>query len=239
MAPFDINGLLITTSSLSNAGLGGIVTDSLVLHLDAGYKHSYPTGGTTWYDLDESNNGTLTNGPTFSSVNGGLFTFDGSNDYVNFGNILNFTTENFSFDMFVRFSNISSIRTLIYKGGFNTNGYYLAPGAGLPSFVTNQSGVNQVTYLNQYLTTSVWYHLVAVRNGSSVKLYLNGVDSTGTAGTHINPASSTDNFLLGIYSSGLNFPFAGDIARFLAYNKALSAAEVLQNYNVAKGRFGL
>jgi hypothetical protein len=239
MAPFDINGLLITTSSLSTAGLGGIVTDSLVLHLDAGYKHSYPMGGTTWYDLDESNNGTLTNGPTFSSVNRGLFTFDGSNDYVNFGNILNFTTENFSFDMFVRFSSIASNKNLFYKGGFNANGYYFILSSGLPNFVTNQAGAAQGTQLNQNLTTSVWYHIVAVRNGSSVKLYLNGVDSTGTAATHINPASSTDNFLLGIYSPSLLFPHAGDIARFLAYNKALSAAEVLQNFNAIKDRFGL
>ena len=65
-----------------------IVTDGLVLCVDAASKRSYPGTGTTWTDLKGGNNGTLTNGPTFSSANGGSVVFDGTNDYTNFGNIL-------------------------------------------------------------------------------------------------------------------------------------------------------
>ena len=63
---------------------GPEITESgLVLALDAGNLKSYPTTGTTWTDLSgRGNTGTLTNGPTYSSANGGSIVFDGVNDYV-------------------------------------------------------------------------------------------------------------------------------------------------------------
>jgi len=64
-----------------------IVTDGLVLALDAGNTKSYPGSGTTWFDRSgNARNGTLTNGPTFSSANGGSIVFDGVDDYVSCGN---------------------------------------------------------------------------------------------------------------------------------------------------------
>ena len=63
-----------------------IVTNGLVLCLDAGSRKSYGGTGNVWRDLAGSNNGTLTNGPTFSSANGGSIAFDGTNDYVSFNN---------------------------------------------------------------------------------------------------------------------------------------------------------
>ena len=66
-----------------------IITDGLVLYLDAANTKSYPGSGTTWRDLSKSQlNGTLTNGPTFNSSNGGSIVFDGVDDYVNLGNVL-------------------------------------------------------------------------------------------------------------------------------------------------------
>ena len=64
-----------------------IVTDGLVFYVDAGNGDSYPGSGTAWSDLVGSNNGTLVNGPTYNSTNGGSFVFDGSNDYVEAGPI--------------------------------------------------------------------------------------------------------------------------------------------------------
>ena len=64
-----------------------IVTDGLILYLDAANTKSYISGSTDWYDLTTYNNdGTLTNGPTFSSTNGGSIVFDGVNDYVQVNN---------------------------------------------------------------------------------------------------------------------------------------------------------
>ena len=72
--------------------IGPIVTENLVLYLDAGNNASYPGSGTTWYDLVGNSNGILTNGPVFNTGNGGNIVFDGINDYVDFGNILNLTS---------------------------------------------------------------------------------------------------------------------------------------------------
>ena len=65
----------------------GMVTDGLIFYLDAANPRSFVSGSTSWYDMTRnSNNGTLTNGPTYDSSNGGAVVFDGSNDYINFGN---------------------------------------------------------------------------------------------------------------------------------------------------------
>ena len=70
-----------------------IVTDGLVFCVDAANKRSYPGVGTTWTDLTANkNNGTLTNGPTFDSANGGSIVFDGTNDYVDLGSSLSIST---------------------------------------------------------------------------------------------------------------------------------------------------
>ena len=77
-----------------------IVIDGLVLALDAGNTKSYSGSGTAWTDTVGGNHGTLTNGPTFSSLNGGSIVFDGTNDYVQVSasSDLNFGTGNFTIE---------------------------------------------------------------------------------------------------------------------------------------------
>lgn len=63
------------------------VTNGLILSLDAANTRSYPGSGTVWTDLSRSGiNGTLTNGPTFNTANGGNIVLDGTDDYVNCSN---------------------------------------------------------------------------------------------------------------------------------------------------------
>jgi hypothetical protein len=223
-----------------------IITENLVLNLDAGNPISYPGTGTTWTDLTTNgNNGTLINGPTFNSANGGSIVFDGTNDYVDFGNILNYTTENFTFSYWVYFNSLTTNQVgqgpiIIYKGTFQTNGYYdqISSTGGIV-FVTNQSGVNQGTLTNSgVIAPGNWYNIAYSRNGSSVRIYLNGNDITQTAGTHINPLPSGNNFRLSNYSNGFIYSNIR-LAEFINYNRALTPTEVLQNFNVTKGRYGL
>jgi hypothetical protein len=207
---------------------------------------STKTRGSTLIDISgRGNTGTLTNGPTYSSANGGSIVFDGTNDYVTCGNILNFTTENFSFNIFFYLTSTTTNSVgqgpiLFYKGAFNSNGYYIQLTQNNPSqaaFITNQSGVNQMTISSLSIVVGAWNNIFVTRSGSSVKIYINGVDATSSAATHINPASSTDNFQLAAYSTGI---FANTrIASFQAYNRALTAAEVSQNFNALRGRFGI
>ena len=226
-------------------GLQGssVVTDGLVLNLDASNTASYPGTGTTWFDLSPSAyNATLVNGPTFSTLNGGCIVFDGVNDYATLGNILNYTTGSFSFSYWINASSIANSPVLFYKGAFSVSGYYhqISPDGSF-ALVVSQSGAYQFTNtVAGSITTNTWYNVAITRSGSSIKLYKNGVETTyATVGTISNPASSTDNFTISSYGSPSASGYLnGKIASFYGYNKALSGAEVLQNFNSTKGGFG-
>lgn len=250
---FDLPGI----QSLNNSTIG-IVRGSIDLHLDAANSLSYPGTGTTWTDISgNARNGTLTNGPTFTADlngSGGYITLDGSNDYITFGNILNYTTQAFTVGMWIRllsFDTNSGINgVLAWKGDYQNSGWYIefSPTNGVISFFTNQSGAVQVSqaiyqpnpssWPGKGVMPDEWYNVCVTRSGTSARVYLNGTDRTSTVGTHTNPASSANNFEIGRYSSGSNFPNVR-IASFIVYQRALSAAEVLQNFNASRKRFGL
>jgi hypothetical protein len=221
-----------------------IIQSGLILNLDAGNTSSYPGTGTIWTDLSgNGNNGTLINGPTFDSANNGSIVFDGVNKYVDLGNILDYTSGNFSFSYWVNFNSLATNQggqgpIVIFKGNYRTNGYYdQISTTGNIIFVTNQSGVNQGTSTNSgVIAPGNWYNIAYSRNGSSVRIYLNGNDITQTSGTHINPLPSGNNFRLANYANGYiygNFK----LSNLLSYNRNLTATEVLQNYNTTKGRY--
>jgi hypothetical protein len=223
---------------------GNIVKDGLVLNLDAGKLDSYPRTGTAWNDISGfQNNGKLENGPTFNSGNGGSIVFDGGDDYVNLGTIFNFTSENFSFSYWVNFNSLTTNQIgqgpiVLYKGSFNNNGYYDQISTnGTVGIITNQTFTIQVSSTaSGTISINNWYNICYTRNGSSIRIYVNGEDRTQTAGTHINPQTSNNEFRIANYQNGLilgNFR----LANFLTYNRALSSAEVLQNYNATKGRY--
>lgn len=221
-----------------------IVTDGLVLYLDAANTKSYVSGSTTWNDLSRGgNNGTLVNGPTFNSSNGGSIVFDGTNDYVNCGPILNYTTSNFTFSTWIYVNSLTTSTInqgpiLLWKGNFNTNGYYAQIETnGNIIFVTN-SPTSVVTISSISITTGNTYNIVFTRSGSSIKIYVNSVDVTLTAGVHNNPTTNNNNFIISSYG-GIQIYSNYRLFNFLNYNRALSAQEILQNYNATKGRFGL
>jgi len=226
---------------------GKIVTDGLVLALDAADRNSYVSGSLIWNDMSgNAYTGSLVNGPSFSSGSGGSIVFDGVDDYANLGNILNYTLENFSFSYWVNFNSLTTNQSgngpvILYKGSYLENGYYDQITNGAVTFLTNQSGVLQFTNTNTgIIAIQNWYNIAHTRNGSSIKIYVNGTDATLNAGTHINPAPSTNNFTLSLYNNPL-FRVYGNtrVSQFLNYNRALSSQEVLQNYNAQKSRFGL
>jgi hypothetical protein len=226
-----------------------VVTNGLVLALDAANPRSYVSGSTTWNDLSGNNSsGSLINGPTFNSANGGSIGFTtAGTSYTNLGPILNYTSENFTFSYWVNFNSLTTNvggqgPVVLYKGEVNTNGYYDQISrngtSGTISFLTNQSGANQVSNTDAgTITVGVWYNLAYVRNGTSIRIYVNGIDRTTTAGTHINPTSNGNNFTLATYNTSVYGNF--NLSNFLNYNRTLSASEVLQNYNALKSRFNL
>jgi hypothetical protein len=209
---------------------GRIVTDGLILCLNAADTNSYPGSGTTWYDVAKTNNGTLTNGPTFNSGNGGSIVFDGSNDYVSCGNIM--PSSAYTKIVFFKISNLANSNNLISGGSSGTHYFYPASGNYL------KTGHFQGAELtsNTPISANTWYQgAVTFSTSSGFSMYQNGVN-VGT-----DPSTSTftggNVVYLGCYDT--SYVLSGNIALALIYNRALSASEILQNYNAQKSRFNL
>lgn len=218
-----------------------IFTNGLIFYIDPGNINSYPGTGNQIYDLSGfGNTGTLANNPVFSSSNAGQLGYNGTSQYITFGNKFSFTSENFSFTYWVFVNTFTTNQAnqgpvVFWKGNFNENGYYCQLNSdGSIGFVTN-SPSNQITSSGAgVVKLKYWHHISIVRNGSSVRLYCDGVDVTVTAATH-NPAASNRDFLIANYNS---FILANiQTSQFQIYNRALTQQEISQNYNATKKRF--
>ena len=218
-----------------------IVTSGLVLALDAGDRNSYVSGSTTWFDLTGVNNGTLTNGPTFNTGSGGSIVFDGVDDYLLLSNVTSSTT-GFTWDFWMNLDTVqpSNPNFWCYLYGFNNSTVEIG-------VYNSGSLVNSLGFVNY--------------DNAPTRPYLSVSSSLGS---WVNVTLGCDNLIPFMYSNGgnyitttafqnLNLPVAnlfrsqayggrylkGKFANFKIYNRALSAQEVLQNYNATKGRFGL
>ena len=226
-----------------------IVTNGLVLALDAANNKSYPRSGTTWTDLSGNNNtGTLTNGPTFNDGNLGSIVFDGTNDYVTTTSWISPPTNTFTIGCWVKFSDNVNDRYLLSFGrdiGGSTGGLALfAYGFNEISDVLIfefGSGIGRVSS-GIVPSLNIWYYLTVTADVTNVKFYLNGelknTSSQGSGAITSSPTLSIGSFVNGSGTPGTYF-HSGNIAQVSIYNRALSATEVLQNYNTTKGRFGL
>lgn len=228
-----------------------IVTDGLVLYLDAANIKSYPGSGTVWTDLSRGENvGTLVNmGITgFSSSNRGVIVFDGINDYVEINRNTNYDfNQDNSFTLLGWFY-ISSVNTntpYIGKWGnnsINTGSYVLwTGGSALPRLVFSVANGGVTAASTPALTYSLntWNFFCGVYQ-SKTKLisYLNSNLNSEISYTGNINNPNTVNFRISKADFGSD-AFAGMSSNILIYNRALSASEVLQNYNATKSRFGL
>ena len=212
-----------------------IVTNGLVLHLDAASPKSYPRTGTTWFDRSgNNNNGTLVNGVVYNANNYGAFSFNGSNQYVQ----TSFTTQLNNFTICSWFKSSATGYARIADKKYDT-GFW---------FGSNNSptlwggGVKQASnYNNITLSNNQWHFLAMVRVGTSLTVYGDGVTNTNTTTCGAGSIDSTALSLGGTVNDGggqrdwLN----GNISQVSIYNRALSASEILQNFNAIKGRFNL
>jgi len=240
-----------TNYTCVNEDYDGIVTSGLTLNLDASFLSSYPKSGTTWYDLSYSGyNGTLTNGPIYSGDGGGTFIFDGVDDYVDPLYTTPIGTNDFSYSVWVKYtaSQIGAIMakrlgsptfeqfSLFVAGDYygNTAGTYIACD-------DYKSGGRYVNTVNTYGDGN-WHYVVVTRNSTGVLIYVDGVSQTliGTNGGSTPNLSIASKLFIGC--SGDNqtpggIPFNGSITLVQAYNRAISAQEVRQNYNAGLARF--
>jgi hypothetical protein len=210
-----------------------IVTDGLVLALDAGNIKSYPGSGTNWTDLIGSgNNGTLTNGPTYTNTSGGSIVFDGTNDNVSIGtNGFSFGSSPGTLSAWAATRDRTSARTIVSYGSSVTNQARFL-GVGQSNFYFSGYGTSISA---SGISTDTWFNLVGVYDGTNASMYVNGALVAGPTDR------SSWNTIVGNAGIGKNVSnneyWSGDVAQVSIYNRALSAAEIQQNYNALKGRY--
>ena len=207
-----------------------IITDGLVLHLDAGNRKSYPGSGNTWYDLSgNNNNGTLINGPVHNSSNGGVFLLDGVDDYIEI--TLNLSTQNHTIFGAARYVSIGG-RT--FSGRLNN---WLMGHWSSSTVKYYASGWVTDTNAGEQSDTN-WRLYTAVGNYSSDQwtFYVNGSIDTGPNSGGVN---GPNGFRIGRYGPTSGEYSNSHISFLTCYNRVLSTQEIQQNYNALKGRFGL
>jgi len=225
-----------------------IVTDGLVLCLDAGDGKSYGGSGSTWTDRSgNGNSGALTNGVTFSSDNGGCIVYDGAGDVVTVtrNSSLSPTDEITQEAWFNLDATGGRVYIGLQYGTSSQNSYALwnANSTTWNGLIRNSSGMNIIQY-TRTVNTSNWYHFVHTYDGSNQKLYINSelIKTQVTTGSITYDSNNTE-ITIGAdyngsgYNTGITAVVDGKQPIARIYNKALTASEVLQNYNATKGRF--
>jgi hypothetical protein len=248
--PVDLNGNILDSTSITTATFNkSIVTDGLLLHLDAGNKNSYGGSGTTWTDLSGNGyNATLNNSVGFTSTSGGMLTFNGSNQ-----------TATVNVNSFIRSNTSYTFSTFFYlttSDGGSPFCLMTTPNSG-----DTNDGFWQHLNLTNYLwrtedssgefggnaeapsgfNSSTYYHLTVIVSTNSMKFYRNGnllsIVSTTFSWANLRNDNNAILFIGKGYEDG--YYMSGNIGNFLMYNRALNSAEILANYYGQKSRFGL
>jgi hypothetical protein len=217
-----------------------LVTDSLLLALDAANARSYTFGGTTWADLSgNGNSGSLINGPAYNNTNIGSLYFNGINSYINAKNT---TTLDFTLECWINTTTSSLSGTSAYQGNplmwaytsSTTNGFALSVLNNKVAFFTGNPDVSITG--SSTINTGNWVHVIVARSGNTGRksLYVNGIlEASGSDNTNI----------LNVYPSitiggdGISKFYNGNIASVKIYSRVLSADEITQNYNALYPRF--
>jgi len=213
-----------------------IVQQGLVLNLDAGNAYSYAGAGTTWYDVSgNSYNGTLTGGPTYSSDNGGVISFDGVDDYS--VSSVSSITDSSTVGLWIKSSSYNNKIPISIDGtnyGSGPNLYFISN-----AIMWNIGDSASNPFSNSSYPDSNWHYIVVTNDSSSnAKLYIDGV-LIGTATYRSTLSSGSNNFWIGRFHGDNNYTISARIGGVQLYNRVLTAAQVLQNYNATKDRFGL
>ena len=223
-----------------------IVQSGLVLSLDAGNVRSYPGSGTAWRDLSSTTgNAALTNGAAFNSTNKGVIQFDGTNDYAEVSNFTNKPTTAISCEVYLKPTRPSVGTGTVRGGGISsTNSMYLGiidstdGGNTFSMHWANQTTNSRLYNWNGQIPNNAWSHLVGTYDGSVTRAYLNGVEIWSEPQTGNIPDAT---YYIGTYGGAIAdgvHNFNGHIPVARIYNRALTASEILQNYNMTKSRFG-
>jgi len=207
-----------------------LISNGLVLNLDAGNSTSYSGSGTTWTDISGwgSATGTLTNGPTYSSSYSGYIIFDGVNDYVDLGSPSALAVHNQTISVWFNTSTIAPQYQLLY-GTNNYPKFYLANGA--------LYGYQGPAATSSVISINTWYNAVMTCNSSGTSYYLNGAFVSSSTG--ISNSATPNTATIGKDPSSSGQYFTGNISAVQIYNRILTASEITQNFNALRWRYNI
>lgn len=240
-----------------------IITNGLVMCVDAGDRNSYSGSGTSWTDLSgNSINGALTNGPTFNTNNGGSIVFDGVNDLASLTNAtkLQFTnSQPYSISAWLYWTETTNVVSTVFSYSTSTSpnaGYYLSLDRGAlrsrsflfdyfdGTYYKSIQGNIGVVPLNTWINvcgTCPYNNLTAT---NAAKFYINGVLSSYTDRSTLISAPLSINYtsltsVIGNRGATAFQPFKGNIANVSIYNTVLSDSDILKNFKATRTRFGV
>jgi hypothetical protein len=214
-----------------------MITSGLVLCLDAANTKSYSGNGTAWRDLTGNNTATLTNGPTFSSEGGGAIVFDGTNDYTSISCTANTIRAYNSTTQFV-------VKLPLYTGGqrnivsyrFGISSLYIGKSSG--GIFCYYDGLSPSPgYTVGSITNNTIVHVAVTCDATNnlLSTYINGTLAGSISRTGWNTAYNSTMTI-----GGLDIEYmVGSFYNFSHYNKVLNAAEIRQNFNAIRRRFGI
>ena len=218
-----------------------IITDGLVFAVDAGSTRSYPGSGTTGTDLISSESITLNNGVGFSTDKGGTWTFDGSDDYIQTSFGQNIVSTGFSVNFWFNVTGnatcffmqmyVSADVNTVFRVERNSIGANSIEFGHSPN---GSGGMSELTSTN--FPNDVWQSCTIAYNGSTKYIYRNGVLDTSVSSSDVYFYTGAI-LRIAARQDGTLLPINGKMPSVKVYNKALSAAEILQNYNAQKSRF--
>jgi len=209
-----------------------IVTDGLVLALDAANIKSYSGTGTTWSDLSGfSKNGTLVNGVGYNSSNLGSLNFDGVDDYITISQ--RETSSAFTYEAFLMPTNVSKDQMYV---GTIIDGFYIRITGSKAFLSVSAAGQRTLTH-DTTLENNKIYHIVSIYNGVQLKIYVNNVLTLGTVINASMTSWGADR--IGRWRDADQRSFVGNIYTLRAYNRELTPQEILQNFNATRSRFGV
>ena len=216
-----------------------VVDDSLVLWVDAAQSTSYSGAGTNLVNLiNPSINGTLTNSPTYNAS--GSFSFNGTTQFITFGDNLDLIGFNISGSIWVNLTSFdATFSPLIDKLASGGNYRFFVNPSGTIGFGIRGAGnVYEAISTPTAILTGAWYNLAFTFQGTVISIYVNGTVVTSGTLTTITRADTTSHLKIGYSDNNARF-LNGLVSQAQLYNRALTAVEVQQNFNALRRRYGI
>lgn len=239
--PLDLNGNIITSSSVSSGYFkNSIITNGLLIHVDAANKNSYSGTGTTWYDLSgNGNNGTLNGSVQYNSENGGALRMTSFYDYIGFGTGTIFGPSTLTAEAWFKI-NTPTLNSYLWTIDGSDNPelriYFAGTGNSVAYYNVYDSGAYMLS-AGHSLSSSTWYCMsITVQNGAA-KMYFNG--NLVGYGTGTFDGGNISQHRFGYYTRANTSAAIASIGSYRFYNRVLNNAEISNNYYATKARFGL